>query len=167
MGPGGQFGQSEPWGAVPRLGSEGWALPAGQGCYMPLTRRPCLVCAACQTHSASRPHDLFTVQAVMRCSPSACTSCWCTQTTTQPPLGSSGGSEWAGSNWNIRCWRCNRFPLCLGQGHNPKLWPPTPLHTLSARPLIIEMYPLHVRTPNTSVVINLNWKLVLDWGVWN
>ena len=58
-------------------------------------------------------------------------------------------------------------PLCLGQGHNPKLWPPTPLHTLSARPLIIEMYPLHVRTPNTSVVINLNWKLVLDWGVWN
>ena len=77
------------------------------------------------------------------------------------------GSEWAGSNWNIRCWRCNRFPLCLGQGHKPKLWPPTPLHTLSARPPIIETYPLHARRPKRIVVINLNWKLVLDWGVRN
>ena len=63
-----------------------------------------------------------------------------------PPSGRLGAWAWAAwSNWNIRCWRCNRFPLCLGQGHNPKSWPPTPLHTLSARPPIIETYPLYLR----------------------
>ena len=60
------FGQSEPLGVVPRLGSEEVGI-AGQGCSsMPLTSHS--VCSG-QTHSASRPHDLFTVQAVMRCSP--------------------------------------------------------------------------------------------------